>query len=597
MAVVDTRCLEIWVQAGIPDQGELVFNVHVRNASSVEWEVSYRLSQFGALDVEINKRTDALRDVAFPIIRKETSAAISSPGKSKSSRKELEHCRMSLELWVFHVVTRIDVVPNDLKDIIEGFFCLPNGPDNDDDASVHSAPADGGSVNTSTHGGLADLSSLKVSSSRSLPADADETASIDSEYTTGSLDENGVPKKKKRKRIIKGAKRRLSNLIGGGKKKESAGGVVARTVDASVSSRPKDRGSVISASSVETCNVLSDNSRPIQRVQPCKLLKIRVIRGGERSRGHPEYEIQLVFNIEKRPYTAAHIFSDFYELKTDIESANGVGVGAPFPTVHAKSSLGVSLTEDQHAERTRMLDTWVKDMISSYQYMNEKERMHVRAFLNLDLSLQKDIYLQDKMASGMVEAPRAALGSSSPNLDVKVIAHTSSRISDSGTSRISGRQPSFVSSRDDGTSSVLSSGSPTGILSPVRSDHKRSPAERRAKYTVKIASSGCLSSDQAISPNLKRKLDFKDSDSTGCNGKSSEDAVNGIGKATDKKLMKGPDGDTRIGGNRMSSLGNIAEEQSSCHDAATRDDKILLKIGGRDSKPNKKKMSSCCVLM
>ena len=32
--------LEIWVQPGIPENKELVFNVHFRNAIGTEWEVS-----------------------------------------------------------------------------------------------------------------------------------------------------------------------------------------------------------------------------------------------------------------------------------------------------------------------------------------------------------------------------------------------------------------------------------------------------------------------------------------------------------------------------------------------------------------------------
>ena len=32
--------LEIWVQPGIPEDGELVFNVHFRNAEGTEWEVN-----------------------------------------------------------------------------------------------------------------------------------------------------------------------------------------------------------------------------------------------------------------------------------------------------------------------------------------------------------------------------------------------------------------------------------------------------------------------------------------------------------------------------------------------------------------------------
>lgn len=40
MSVVDSKSLEIWVQSGIPEDGELVFNVHVRNLATHEWEVS-----------------------------------------------------------------------------------------------------------------------------------------------------------------------------------------------------------------------------------------------------------------------------------------------------------------------------------------------------------------------------------------------------------------------------------------------------------------------------------------------------------------------------------------------------------------------------
>lgn len=41
--------LEIWVQPGIPEDNELVFNVHFRNAEGTEWEVSGRLMKHCAL--------------------------------------------------------------------------------------------------------------------------------------------------------------------------------------------------------------------------------------------------------------------------------------------------------------------------------------------------------------------------------------------------------------------------------------------------------------------------------------------------------------------------------------------------------------------
>ena len=44
MSVVDSQSLEVWVQSGIPEEGELVFNVHFRNSRNVEWEVYHDYS-------------------------------------------------------------------------------------------------------------------------------------------------------------------------------------------------------------------------------------------------------------------------------------------------------------------------------------------------------------------------------------------------------------------------------------------------------------------------------------------------------------------------------------------------------------------------
>jgi hypothetical protein len=62
-------------------------------------------------------------------------------------------------------------------------------------------------------------------------------------------------------------------------------------------------------------------------------------------------QIQLVYNPDKRPYTATHVYADFNELKNSVEDAKGVGVGASFPASHAKSALGLALSEEQQAER------------------------------------------------------------------------------------------------------------------------------------------------------------------------------------------------------------------------------------------------------
>jgi hypothetical protein len=294
MSIVDSQSLEIWVQSGIPEEGELVFNVHFRNSRNIEWEVSYRLSQFGGLDVDINKRTDALRDVAFPSLSKDKIAALTSSAKYKNKMKDLEHCRMGLEQWVYYVVTRIEVVPEDLRDTIEGFFYLPGGPDGLTQDDSLSSPAPNGPA-------IASLASLQVNPSvLTASPSGDSFDDAMSEYTTGSLDENGVPKKKK-KRIIKGAKRRLSKAFGIGQKKESFGVDLAGMDENGTPKPSPNTPSVLSGTSRTSTNDgrstadPSPRSKEVQSVQPGKLIKVRVIRGGERSRGVPEYEVGFVF--------------------------------------------------------------------------------------------------------------------------------------------------------------------------------------------------------------------------------------------------------------------------------------------------------------
>lgn len=416
--------LEIWVQPGIPENGELVFNIHFRNASGTEWEVSYQLSQFGNLDVEINNRTDAIKDVSFPALSKKATEALTNPNsKYKDKLKDLERCRMTLEQWIYFVISRIDFVPKDLKYGIEMFMFLPNGPE----GKAPILQYENNDLN------VASLSSLAVPSTVK-ECDDEASSATSSQYTTGSLDSDGVPKKikKPRKRIIKGAKRRMEKMLGidmglGPKKTEA------------------DRNGDFTQMPTD------DRVQEPQRVQPGKLLKVRVARGAERSKGNPEYEIFIDFNPDKKPYTTTQIFYAFEELRNGIIKADGIGVTAEFPETYSKSSFGFGLTEEQQAERTRHLDFWMKNVISSYQYMNDKERTLVRKFLNLELSVQKDIYIQDKMANGLVEAPRATRSTvaSPPSADYR---------SETGSSRVSAKQGNSLERSSSGVS-VLSSSS------------------------------------------------------------------------------------------------------------------------------------------
>lgn len=60
--------------------------------------------------------------------------------------------------------------------------------------------------------------------------------------------------------------------------------------------------------------------------------------------------------------------------------------------------------------RTRLLDCWIKDVLYSYQIMNQSQQHAVKVFLGLNREHNKTYYLQEKLMKGQVEAPRATYG-------------------------------------------------------------------------------------------------------------------------------------------------------------------------------------------
>lgn len=82
-------------------------------------------------------------------------------------------------------------------------------------------------------------------------------------------------------------------------------------------------------------------------------------------------------------------------------------VSVVFPAPPFRSNLGLPLTEANLSYRTRQLDAWLREVCSCYRYMQEMEKAAVRYFLDLDLAKPLDIMIQDKLAKGLVEAPRA----------------------------------------------------------------------------------------------------------------------------------------------------------------------------------------------
>ena len=274
-----------------------------------------------------------------------------------------------------------------------------------------------------------------------------------------------------------------------------------------------------------------------------------------------------------------------------------------------------------------MLDGWTKDLLSSYQYMNDKERSLVRTFLNLDLSISKDIYLQDKLANGMVEAPRAAaMGIATPG-----------GMKNRSPSKPGHGNRSECGSRDDSASQVrhllagcvychchlsvsnvyvpsyvnvlliisyetspflcmcvLRQVSSLSALPPrgARSGHK-TPDERRAGYRVKIASAGSLGQTKSL-PQQRQKLHLKDMDGSVFTDDNSVDSPFIAFPA------KGKSATTRRGD---SDLTFIREEDDSMSNKPSPSEEVLeenlLKIGMKDKTSEKTsgKKNECCLIM
>lgn len=230
--------------------------------------------------------------MAFPTINKDALFAIVNNKKSPTKLKDLEHCRMSLEQWVYYVISRIDILPYELRTLIENFFFLPNGP-NYVESRINTPvllTKSSSVVDEYKSPTLADLHS-------DIHSDVwdDEVSETRTVWTVGSLDENGVPKKKK-KRILKGIKKRVGNVFGTNKKPKENFGVDFSGVDGeSTPGLPAASKSVVSAvsSTGSDHGKQSVTSTSVQQVQPGKLLKVRLSRGGEKSRGVHEYDVGI----------------------------------------------------------------------------------------------------------------------------------------------------------------------------------------------------------------------------------------------------------------------------------------------------------------
>lgn len=370
-----TESIECWVQTGIPENDEPMFNAHIRSAQGFEWEVSHPLSKFSGLDRDLNSLVDILRDVPFPILTAKTSKAIAA-GKHKDYSADLEKCRILLEKWIYGVISRMELYPPEVADIVEDFFLLPCGPlDETDEDFIHAKGAD------NSDAGGPEAPAMSVGSLQ----DSGSANMSDDQYTifSGETESVGGTKRNKKKRILKGMKRRFEKLTGKQADPESpkAGGVETDVVQ--------------------------------EQIRKGHLLKVRVIRGAVGKNNEIEYETQIIYGVGERPLRSDHTYHDFKELNDKLLSAftkdksyYAASVSSEFPPNHS-SILGLS--ETQLSERSRLLDTWFRDLCSSYRSLRDRERQLVREFLVFDMTNPVDIGVQDKLAQGFVEANRSAV--------------------------------------------------------------------------------------------------------------------------------------------------------------------------------------------
>lgn len=370
-----TESIECWVQTGIPEGDEPMFNAHIRSAHGFEWEVSHPLSKFSGLDRDLNMLVDILRDVPFPTLTAKTVKAISA-GKHKEYANDLEKCRILLEKWIYGVISRVELYPPEVADIVEDFFLLPCGPiDETDEEFYKSKDADSFDTEGSVGKGLGSVGSLQDSGSANMS---------DDQYTiySGETESVGGTKRKKKKRILKGMKRRFEKLTG--KQAEQEGPKVGST---------------------ET-GVVQD------QIRKGNLLKVRVIRGSVGRNNDIEYETQISHE-NGPPLRSDHTYHDFKVLNDKLLAAfakdktyYAASVSSEFPKNH---STLLGLSESQLSERSRVLDTWFRDLCSSYRGLRDAERHMVREFLVFDMTSSADIAVQDKLAQGFVEANRSAV--------------------------------------------------------------------------------------------------------------------------------------------------------------------------------------------
>jgi len=127
------------------------------------------------------------------------------------------------------------------------------------------------------------------------------------------------------------------------------------------------------------------------------------VRRGPTIEGVLEYEVMLSVP-GKKPRMSKRRYGVFRTLFHALKKCKVVML-VPFP---GKQST-VKVDEAFLSKRTYLLDAWFREACTLYMAMTMEQKQLIKEFLQFNLSTGSDIYLHDKLAKGMVEAPRAPI--------------------------------------------------------------------------------------------------------------------------------------------------------------------------------------------
>jgi len=126
------RLVAISIQYAVPEQNELVFNIHfTNNTTGIVWDVTYKFSQLATLDHDISMHSDKMKEIRFPQIDDEKMIKLTAKPNYTGKLQELDRYRALMEDWLQSLVSRCHLMPLMLTDLVEDWFCLPFGPASD----------------------------------------------------------------------------------------------------------------------------------------------------------------------------------------------------------------------------------------------------------------------------------------------------------------------------------------------------------------------------------------------------------------------------------------------------------------------------------